>query len=262
MARVWLKVKYDNGMKMEIPHSHNMAAAMYGFRELGAEILPYHTIDEIYDRVDREDIVLDYIDQCQTIFKKFGVVPEMPDYPEPLSPFLGRKMWTDTIDSISRDESKWSAGYFVKPVRDKAFTGKIISSIADLVGCGNYSENYEVLVSEPIKILAEWRGFIRYDKLLDLRPYGWDYRSGNPGYLYHYDPAVVIQMMKAFCSWEERPAACSMDICYTAEGKTLLVECNDAYALGCYGLPDLSYAKFIAARWAQLLGYEDEYRFL
>ena len=40
MGKVWLKTKYDSGMQMEIPHSVNMATAMYGFRELGAEIIP------------------------------------------------------------------------------------------------------------------------------------------------------------------------------------------------------------------------------
>lgn len=260
MAKVWLKTRYDNEMKIEIPHSNNFAAAMYGFRELGAEIAPYHTIDEIYERVEREDIVLDYIEQCNTIFRKFGVTPSVPDYPDVLRPFLGRKMWTDTIDNISHDEAKWSAGYFVKPIKSKAFTGKIIASVADLVGCGNYSEDYEVLVSESIEILAEWRGFIRYDELLDLRPYGLLLRPKHPGYFYHYDSKVVIRMMEAFQRWEGRPAACSMDICCTSDGRTLLVECNDAYSLGSYGLPNIIYAKFIAARWAQLLGYEDAYR--
>ena len=56
MGRVWLKTKFDSGMNMEIPHSHNISNAMYGFRELGAEIIPYHTIDEIYDMVTKEDI--------------------------------------------------------------------------------------------------------------------------------------------------------------------------------------------------------------
>lgn len=41
----------------------------------------------------------------------------------------------------------------------------------------------------------------------------------------------------------------------------LLVECNDAYALGYYGLNDILYAQFISARWSQLLGHEDEYDF-
>lgn len=109
---------------MEIPHSYNFANAMYGFRELGAELIPYHSIDEIYDNVDREDIVLDYIDQCNMIFQKFGVESHISDYPESMKPFLGRKIWRDTIDSIASHEEKWSAGYFVKPVRDKAFTGR------------------------------------------------------------------------------------------------------------------------------------------
>ena len=58
MARVWVKMRYDNDMQMEIPHSLNIATAMMGFRALGAVLLPYHTIDEIYDDVSGEDIVL------------------------------------------------------------------------------------------------------------------------------------------------------------------------------------------------------------
>ena len=261
MGKVYLKTRSDNGMGMEIPHSYNIANAMYGFRELGAEIVPYHLIEEIYDLVEREDIVLDYIDQCNAIFKKFDVVPQIPDYPEELSAFLGRKIWKDTINSISRDEQKWSAGNFVKPIRDKAFTGKIISSINDLVGCGNYSEDYEVLVSEPIDILAEWRCFITYDELIDVRPYGQLMDQNRKSFLYQYDPKVLEKMMQVFTGWNERPNACSMDICYTKDGRTLLVEFNDAYALGCYGLHPIFYAKLISARWSQLLGVRDEYRF-
>lgn len=261
MGKVWLKTKFDAGMNMEIPHNYNMANAMYGFRELGAEIVPYHTIDEIYEKVDKEDIVLDYIDQCNEIFRKYGIEPYIPDYPKDMDAFLGRKIWKDTINSIASNEEKWSAGYFVKPIRDKAFTGKIISSIADLVGCGNCTENYEVLVSEPLDILAEWRGFITYDKLVDLRPYGMLLDKTRQSYLYHYDGDTVKKMMEVFCAWKDRPAACSMDICYTRDGRTLLVEFNDAYALGAYGLPSITYAKLISARWAQLFNREDEYHF-
>ena len=49
MGKVYLKTKYDNEMKMEIPHNHNFASAMFGFREMAAEIVPYHLIDDIYD---------------------------------------------------------------------------------------------------------------------------------------------------------------------------------------------------------------------
>lgn len=260
MARVWVKMRYDNDMQMEIPHSLNIASAMMGFRALGAVLLPYHTIDEIYDDVSGEDIVLDYIQQCGEIFAKFGVTPFVPDYPEVMAPFLGRRIWQDTMNHVASDERLWSAGYFVKPIESKVFTGKIIRSIGDLVGCGNSEEDVAVLISEPLDIVAEWRGFIRYDRLIDVRPYGSRTHLNYEGYRYHYDVTVLDAMLAAFRRWEGRPAACSMDICVTKDGRTLLVEMNDAYALGCYGLPSLLYAKFISARWSELLNREDVYR--
>ena len=106
IGKVYLKTIYDYGMKMDIPHSYNFANAMYGFRELRAEIIPYHVLDEAYDSIEREDIVLDYIDQCNEVFGKFGVKLRVPDYPDVLKEFLGRKMWLDTMDSISSNEEK------------------------------------------------------------------------------------------------------------------------------------------------------------
>ena len=33
---------------------------------------------------------------------------------------------------------------------------------------------------------------------------------------------------------------------------------NDGYSIGCYGLNDVLYAKFLYARWAELTGTVDE----
>lgn len=104
-----------------MPHSINIATAMYGFRELGAEIVPYHFIDEIEEKIGPEDIVMDYIEQCQWVFKKFGHPTYMDCYPEILKPFLKRKIWRDTKNSFSRNKKKWLSGYFIKPVKDKVF---------------------------------------------------------------------------------------------------------------------------------------------
>lgn len=186
---------------------------MYGCREMGAEIIHYHLIDDIYEEVQREDIVLDYIDQCNQIFNKFGVMPHIPDYPDVLMPFLGRKIWKDTINSISRNEEKWSAGYFVKPTRSKAFTGKIIDSVADLVGCENHSEDYEVIVSEPLDICAEWRCFITYDELIDVGPNGMLMDKARKSYCYHYNTKVLLEMMEAFKTLSSEVRAYSKGKC-------------------------------------------------
>ncbi len=112
-------------------HSQNIAHAVFGFREMGAEIVKYEVIDEIYDAVTVEDIVLDYIDQVQTILDKFHIKPVCENYPAALRPFMGRRIWTDYIDAINANPKKW--GVFVKPVRDKAFTGKVINGPRDLI---------------------------------------------------------------------------------------------------------------------------------
>ena len=51
MGKIWMKTRFDAGMNMDIPHSINIANAMFGFREMGAELVPYHLIDEIYESV-------------------------------------------------------------------------------------------------------------------------------------------------------------------------------------------------------------------
>lgn len=48
---------------------------------------------------------------------------------------MHRRVWHDNINNFASDESKWSKGLFIKPVKEKAFTGKIVRSIRDLIGC-------------------------------------------------------------------------------------------------------------------------------
>lgn len=236
-------------------HSLNIAHAVFGFREMGAEVVRYGVIDEIYDAVTADDLVLDYIDQVQTILGKFHVKPSCEDYPAELRPFMGRKIWTDHIDSINANPDKW--GVFVKPVRDKAFTGLVINSPRDLIGCGSCYENYEVICSEALDIKREWRGFMVYDELVDIRPYKGDYH-------YHYDAKVIDQVVEAFRTIPDRPMGCSIDFAVAVKDgreQTIFLEMNDGYALGNYGLNHLNYAKLISARWSQLLDRRDEFDF-
>lgn len=73
MGKVWINFIHDNSMNIDIPRTVNCANAMYGFRELGAEIIPYYSVSEIMDWVTRDDIVVDGIFQSEAVFKKFGV---------------------------------------------------------------------------------------------------------------------------------------------------------------------------------------------
>lgn len=67
---------------------------------------------------------------------------------------------------------------------------------------------------------------------------------------------------KAVQSYTKVPAGYLADFGLTDEGRTVLIEINDGYALGSYGLFYLDYAKLLAVRWAELTGTQDEYRYI
>lgn len=247
-----------------IPYNSNIAQSLDGALQYGLLTRSYFRVDEIYDDYELGDIVLDGIDQVQYCLNKFGIFPQEFNYPDILAPYLGRRVWKDTINTIASDESKWTAGCFVKPVKEKVFTGKTISSIKDLIGCGSCYEDYEVFVSEQLDIVYECRGFVYYDELKDLRPY-----KGNFEYMKYMDTDLIKRAMKDWVRWEERPNACSLDWGVARISKedgsysykTVLIEGNLPYALGCYGYFSIDYIKLISAYISQVSGIADELHF-
>jgi len=234
-----------------VPYNVNIASAIEGFHEMGFEIHCYEQLTEAYDLYQRGDIVLDGVSQVNHCFSKFGIIPNNIDYPNILHKYLGRKIWTDKINHINNHPELFPV--FVKPVIDKKFTGVVINSIKDLIGCGSRYENPDVLCSEVIDFIFECRGFIYYDEMIDLRPYKGDWRN-----MTMIDTTIIDNAIKDFCTWEERPNACSLDWGVTKDGRTLLIEQNSAYALGCYGLCSNYYAKMISAYVSQISETTDE----
>lgn len=237
-----------------VPYSYNIANSVLGFHQMGIECYKYKDLREIEDKFTREDVLLDGIDQVNYIFSKFGIVPEEYDYPVVLEPYLGRKVWKSTINRVNSSPELW--GNFVKPIKDKVFMGRVINSPADLVGCGSWLEDYEVLISEPVEFIYEVRGFVYYDKMIDLRPYGSDWHNMS-----RIDTRLIERAMNDYVKWVDRPMACSMDWGATKDGRTLLVEVNSFSATGCYGLDSIAYAKMISAYFAQNFGVEDICKF-
>ena len=112
--KAYIKVKKDYNSGLVVGHSQNMQKAISGFNELACEVVPYFSLDDVYNQITKEEIVVDYIQQCENVFAKFNVLnPHVDDYPEYLRKFLGRKIWRDTINAISTDEGKWSAGWLL-----------------------------------------------------------------------------------------------------------------------------------------------------
>lgn len=225
--------------------SHNFYAAFDGFKQMGFEIQYFEMISELSGN-QKEDIVVGYVDEVRkALFKHNIITPEM-DYPEELEGYLGRKIWTSKLSAIANNPDSWNI--FIKPIEDKKFTGVVVRGTKDLVGCGTYGEDPDILCSEVVHFVAEWRCFVRYGEILDIRRYKGNWRM-------HFDYKVVEKAVAQFTS---APKGYAIDFGLTDKGETLLIEVNDGYALGHYGLFSVDYAKLLMARWAELTDTRDE----
>ena len=117
------------------------------------------------------------------------------------------------------------------------------------IPCQRYVEKGEsLLCSEPVNFQTEWRAFVRYRIIWDVRSYRGNWHA-------HYGSNVLDNTIRAYTG---TPAGYAMDFGLTEDGRTLLVEINDSFALGSYGLDPIQYAKLLSACWAELTGIHDE----
>lgn len=245
--------KLNDNFASIMPYNRNIGLAIDGFHEMGFEVIYYETgeLSDVKKWFSKGDIVLDGIAQVNYCLDKFGLKLPSIEYPEPLQKYLGRRIWKDTINSISSNPDKF--GCFVKPVKEKVFDGKVINSIKDLIGCGNHSEDYEVYCSDPVNFIFEVRGLVYYNQLLSLKPY-----KGNWKYMNMLDTGLIENAFQDYLKWDERLNGCTLDFGVTDTGKTLFIEANDGVCFGPYMTDSIIYAKIISACMSQITNMNDE----
>ena len=240
-----MKMKvYIQSYKNSIPHNYNFMNAYQGFDEMGFEIIHFHDQHELCESKP-EDVVVGYVGTVRSRLHDLGITAPEMDYPDELRQYLGRKVWRAKMNEVNNNPDCWPV--FVKPLEDKQFTGVVVRSVKDLIGCGIQGVNQDVYCSEIVDFIAEWRCFVRYGTILSVRPYKGDWRA-------HFDAKVIENAVNAFTS---APHGYAIDFGLTRDGRTLLIEVNDGYALGCYGLFSIDYAKLLSARWSELTGTTD-----
>ena len=238
--RVFIRASHDDFPETEIEY-----AAFQGFSALGYKPV-FYTDEKQLENCHPDDLVVGRVSAIVKHLKSYEITLENYDYPEELSRYLGRKVWTDTLEHVTSNSDMWPV--FIKPVRDKVFTGFVLRKANDIPNLHKAVENETLYCSELISFQAEWRVFVRYGNIIGVRPYKGDWRV-------QYDPGRVMEMISAFKS---APAGYSMDIGVTDNGETVLVEINDGFALGHYGLDPVEYAKLLSARWCELVGISDD----
>ncbi len=243
----WIMVD-SNG----VPFNRNMYALYEGFKELGEPIKTYNASHIFTDYIPctKDDIVVGHIDHCRRHVKKItGKDTPNIDYPMELIPYMGRKFRRTTLNEIYTsilDNDGIIEPIFIKPVEQKHFTGFVCRSFSDFSKkCVGHDHSKEIYCSGVVNFVSEYRVYIHRHRVSACLRYAGDY-SVAPS------KRRVEEMLYALRN-ANMPVAYSIDVGVTDTVATLLVECNDGFALGNYGMLSRDYAEMHRDRWNQLV---------
>ncbi len=199
--------------------------AKCGFFQMGYEISYYEKEIPI---MDDDSVFVGFISDIlkMVTINNFDELKQI-NYPNQLKEFLHR----DIVKIFLKDLPK-NYPYFIKPTSIKSFSGRVVREFKDLIGI----LDTELFLTQTIlDIESEYRCYILNGEIIGIKHY-----NGNP-YL-SLDENKVLKMAAKFT---ECPNAYSLDIGITNDGENVLIECNNGYSSGNYGLSDILYAKFL-----------------
>lgn len=116
----------------------------------------------------------------------------------------------------------------------------------DLRAIGAVSKHLKIWCSDVVVWRSEWRVFVIDDRVVGQRHY-----AGEPWTL--PAPNVVTECVGLLAAEPNRPDAYAIDFGILDRGATALVERNDGFSIGSYGLATENYADLLIARWTQLV---------
>ncbi len=178
--------------------------------------------------------------------------PEPPnlDFPPCLANFVGRTVFDSTMGEVRDWETSQPdrLPVHIKPRdRHKLFAGKVVGAYRDFLSLSGVPPEEPVIVQEVIGLMTEWRASILRGKVLNIAHY-----KGDP--LVFPDVNVIRDAISCF---EDAPVGYGMDWAVTDDARTILVEVNDGFALGNYGVRGHHYTALIECRWRELMGLDD-----
>ena len=216
--------------------------ARHGFAECGVELGTFEWIDDIDEMCDLGSYVgvAGYIGDVHRALKRLSrPIPMNVDYPHWLRHTLGRNIRRGYLGDVRASMDP----VFIKPVAHKEFTGMVWEGRAeDRRKIVTQPDDVKVWISDLVEFRSEYRSYILNHVVIDVRHYKGDW-SLAPNRSIVEDAAALLALKK------EAPRAYCLDWGIDRQGRTLLVEMNEGYAMGHYGLNPVLYARMLSARW-------------
>jgi hypothetical protein len=221
-----------------LPHHFDVCSALYGSIE---ECQNYRltTFDEVsqgkFDQLIKGNLFVGSVEFMREVFNRIGIT----DVRVPKN--SNRSSEIKLLGDVKND-----VGVFIKPLEIKLFTGFVLDgchhSILDTI-----PNDTKVLVYEPFKeqLLSEWRVYIHRNKIEDSHCYSGDFKV-CPNY--EFVEEVISDNVKL-----SFPNTYVIDVGVLESGENVVVEYNDMWAIGNYGVPNWLYLKMLKTRYFDIV---------
>lgn len=223
-------------------------AAYVGFKNRGfikdKSLFFYEDIMEVPAK--KTNIVVGPIEDSVIYFERLGVdVPEPLNIPESLRSvkYLGRTIHFTTL-GVMRNSEIVAPAFIKSHKKLKLFPSTVITNQFDLnLVTQGVSDDTAILYCTALHFESEYRCFVNKGKLVGIKHYLGDYTKFP-------DMRTIWECIKTYF---DSPVSYTIDFAVTKEGLTRLIECNDAWSIGHYGLDEKVYTTLLVDRWMELM---------
>lgn len=220
-------------------HHFDAASAQFGAieTEQNYRLTSFEEIAK-FTQLIKTNLFVGSVEFMKEVFSKIGLT----DVRLPRN--SNRQFEIKTLGQV-RDLVKSGEKWFIKPIDIKLFTGFVLDTIS-LSSISGIPDDTQVLVYPPFesRIVSEWRTYIHYNKIVDCKNYSGDLFT-IPNQKYILD---VISSNK-----DEFPIAYTIDIGILENGENVVIEYNDMWSIGNYGLPNDLYLRLLKDRYFEII---------
>jgi len=224
-----------------MPHHFDACCAMYGAIDLGN---PYRltTFDEVksgkFDNLIKNNLFMGSVEFMTEVFDRVNKSPKLPRNSN--NPFVFMTL------GEARENVKYGNRIFIKPVQLKLFTGMVLDNSGYNCLAG-IPDDTTVMVYDVFEedILSEWRIYVNRYEIEDARNY-----AGSPLLTPDYK---MIQKEIDENREQGFPCAYTIDVAKFETLPDTIIEFNDMWAIGNYGVPNYRYWHMLRNRYKEIM---------
>jgi hypothetical protein len=221
------------------PHHFDAACGMWGAIESGQDY-KLTTFDEVksgkWDALIRKNLFVGSVEFMREVFSRVGI----RDVRLPRN--SNREFQIMTLGEV-RHRASIGEMWFIKPIEIKLFTGFVLDNMI-YQSISDIPDTCEVMAYKPLGgIVSEWRVYICDDRIIDIRNYSGDlFKIPNQDYV-----KSIIKDNGDF------PISYTIDVGILETGEEVVIEFNDMWAIGDYGIPNDEYLTLLRRRYFQIM---------